>query len=121
MAISTLDEFLETIPNDRNHARMVELLVWVGLTYPELELRIAYNQPILADHDMYSAVIKHMAMAHEHATKIRFEVALCVRDTGDYHLSYSRSRPHGFAKRIGLRLHPKAVHASWTRSDHGDR
>jgi hypothetical protein len=43
MPIPTLDEYLETIPNDGNRARMVYVLVWVGLTYPELELRIAWN------------------------------------------------------------------------------
>ena len=41
MAIKTLDEYLETIPNDDNRARMVDVLVWVGLTYPKLESGIA--------------------------------------------------------------------------------
>lgn len=40
MAISTLDEYLATIPNDANRARMADVLVWVGITYPELDLRI---------------------------------------------------------------------------------
>ena len=43
MAIKTLDEYLETITNDDNWARMLDVLVWVGLTDPELELRIAWN------------------------------------------------------------------------------
>ena len=30
MAIKTLDEFLATIPNDDNRARMVEVLDWVA-------------------------------------------------------------------------------------------
>ena len=67
MAISTLDEILATIPNDDNRARMVDVLVWVGLTYPELELRIAWNQPMFTHHGTYiigfSAASKHMAMA----------------------------------------------------------
>ena len=45
MAISTLDEYLETIPNDDNRARMVEVLNWVTECYPELELCIAWNEP----------------------------------------------------------------------------
>ena len=53
MAISTLDEYLATIPNDANRARMVDVLVWVGLTYPELELRIACNQPMFTHHGTY--------------------------------------------------------------------
>ena len=77
MAIKTLDEYIETIPNANNRARMVDVLVWVGLTYPELELRIAWNQPMFTHHGTYiigfSAASKHMAMTPERATMIRFE------------------------------------------------
>lgn len=83
MAISTLDEYLETIPDDDNRARMVDVLVWVGLTYPELELCIAWNEPMFTHHGTYivgfSAVSKHMAMAPERATMIRFEPAMRER------------------------------------------
>ena len=85
MAISTLDEYLETIPNDDNRARMVDVLVWVGLTYPELELRIAWNQPMFTHHGTYiigfSAAAKHIAMAPERATMIRFEQVMRERGT----------------------------------------
>ena len=85
MAISTLDEYLATIPNDDNRARMVDVLVWVGLTYPELELRIAWNQPMFTHHGTYiigfSAASKHMAMAPERATMIRFEQGMRERGT----------------------------------------
>ena len=85
MAIKTLDEFLATIPNDDNRARMVDVLVWVGLTYPELELRIAWNQPMFTHHGTYiigfSAASKHMAMAPERATMLRFEPVMRERGT----------------------------------------
>lgn len=85
MAIKTLDEYLETIPNGDNRARMVDVLVWVGLTYPELELRIAWNQPMFTHHGTYiigfSASSKHMAMAPERATMIRFEQVMRDRGT----------------------------------------
>ena len=85
MAISTLDEYLATIPNDDNRARMVDVLVWVGLTYPELELRIAWNQPMFTHHGTYiigfSAASKHIAMAPERATMIRFEQVMRERGT----------------------------------------
>ena len=85
MAISTLDEYLKTIPNDDNRARMVDVLVWVGLTYPELELRIAWNQPMFTHRGTYiigfSAASKHMAMAPERATMIRFEPVMRERGT----------------------------------------
>ena len=85
MAISTLDEYLKTIPNDDNRARMVEVLNWVAKRYPELELRIAWNQPMFTHHGTYiigfSAASKHMAMAPEHATMIRFEPVRRKRGT----------------------------------------
>ena len=85
MTIKMLDEFLATIPDADNRARMVEVLVWVGLTYPELELRIAWNQPMFTHHGTYiigfSAASKHMAMAPERATMIRFEPVMRKRGT----------------------------------------
>ena len=78
MGFKTLDEFLATIPNDDNRARMADVLVWFGLTYPEMELRIAWNQPMFTHHGTFiigfSTASQHMAMAPpERATMIRFE------------------------------------------------
>ena len=85
MAIKTLDEFLATIPDDDNRERMVDVVVWVGLTYPELKLRIAWNQPMFTHHGTYiigfSAASKHMAVAPERATMIRFEPVMRERGT----------------------------------------
>lgn len=85
MAIKTLDEFLATIPNDDNRARMVEVLNWVAEHYPELELRIAWNQPTFTHHGTYiiafSAAPKHMAVAPKLATMIRFEPVMRERGT----------------------------------------
>ena len=85
MAIKTLDEYLATIPDDNNRERMVDVVVWVGLTYPELELRIAWNQAMFIHHGTYiigfSAASKHMAVAPERATMIRFEPVMRERGT----------------------------------------
>lgn len=85
MAIKTLDLFLATIPNDNNRSRIVEVLNWVAEHYPELELRIAWNQPMFTHHGTYivgfSAASKHMAMATERATMIRFEPVMRERGT----------------------------------------
>ena len=85
MAIKTLDEFLATIPDDDNRERMVDVVVWVGLTYPELKLRIAWNQAMFIHHGTYiigfSAASKHMAVAPERATMIRFEPVMRERGT----------------------------------------
>ena len=93
MAIKTLDEFLATIPNDDNRERMVDVLVWVGLTYPELKLRIAWNQPMFTHHGTYiiglSAASKHMAVAPERAAMIRFEPVMRERGT-DFSKMFAR-------------------------------
>ena len=85
MAIKTLDEFLATIPNANNRARIVEVLDWVSQRYPEHELRTARNQPMFTHHGTYiigfSATCRHMAMAPEHATTIRLEQAMRERGT----------------------------------------
>ncbi|WP_455957132.1 hypothetical protein [Actinomyces sp.] len=56
-----------------------------GQHFPELELRIAWNQPMFTHHGTYiigfSATSKHMAMAPEHATMIRFESVMRERGT----------------------------------------
>ena len=58
---------------------MVDVLVWVRFTYPELELHIAWKQSMCTHHGTYiigfSAASKHMAMAPEHATIICSEAA----------------------------------------------
>ena len=82
VTIETLDEVLAAIPDD-NRERMVDVLVWVGLTYPELKLRIAWKQAMFIHHGTYitgfSAASKHMAMAPERATLIHFEPVMRER------------------------------------------
>ena len=59
-----------------------------GLHHPERKLRIAWNQPMFTHHGTYivgfSAASKHMAMARERATMIRFEPVMreCGTDFG---------------------------------------
>ena len=48
-----LAEFLRAIPNEDNHARMVEVPDWTSYNFPELELRIARNQPMFTHHGTY--------------------------------------------------------------------
>lgn len=62
-----------------------DILVLSRPTYPELELRIAWNQPMLTHHGTYivgfSAASRHMTMAPERATMIRFEPVMRERGT----------------------------------------
>ena len=56
-----------------------------GQHYPELELCIAWNQPMFTHHGTYivefSAASKHIAMAPERATMIHFEPVMRERGT----------------------------------------
>ncbi len=58
---------------------------WVSHNFPEPELRIAWNQPMFTHHGTYiigfSAASKHMAMAPERATMIRFVPVMRERGT----------------------------------------
>ena len=62
-----------------------DILVLSRLTYPELELRIAWNQPMFTHHGTYiigfSAASKHMTVAPELTTMIRFEQVMRERGT----------------------------------------
>ena len=72
---NTADALFTYFVSADNRAWMVDVLVWVGFTYPKLKLRIAWNQPMFAHHGTYiigfSAASKHMATASERATVIR--------------------------------------------------
>jgi len=85
--------FSLSLPNDDKRARMVQVLNWVAQHYPELELRIAWNQPIFTHHGTYiigfSAASKHMAVAPERATMIRFEQGMRERGT-DFGTMFTR-------------------------------
>ena len=71
MAISRLDEFLATIPDDDNRERMVEMLDWVAQHYPELELRIAWNQPMFTHHGNVHHQVLGRIQAHGYGTRAR--------------------------------------------------
>ena len=90
-----LAEFLRAIPNEDNHARMVEVPDWTSYNFPELELRIARNQPMFTHHGTYiiglSAASKHVAMTPERATLIHFEPVMRERST-DFGTTLTRQR-----------------------------
>ena len=76
MALKTLDEFLATIPEGEKRDRMIAVLDWVRDHYPQLELRIAWNQPMFTDHGTFiigfSVSKTHLAAAPEREGILRF-------------------------------------------------
>lgn len=62
-------EYLAQIEHPQHHARTAEVLEWVGQTIPELEPKIAWNQPMFTDHGTFiigfSVSAKHLAVSPE--------------------------------------------------------
>lgn len=69
-------DYLATIDNPQHRERTEEVLNWVAEKYPNLELKIAWNQPMFTDHGTYiigfSVAKQHMAVAPEKAGIDRF-------------------------------------------------
>jgi uncharacterized protein YdhG (YjbR/CyaY superfamily) len=67
--IETFKEYLEAIPNPSQRERTEEVLEWIHKKYPELQMRIAWNQPMFTDHGTFiigfSISSKHLACAPE--------------------------------------------------------
>ena len=64
-------DYLAKIENPRHRERTAALLAWVAEEYPELEPRIAWNQPMFTYHGTFiiglSVAGKHLAIAPEKA------------------------------------------------------
>lgn len=68
--------YLAQIENQLHCSRMEEVLGWVSRTFPELEPRIAWNQPMFTDHGTFiigfSVSAKHLAVSAEQVGMERF-------------------------------------------------
>ncbi|MWC30635.1 iron chaperone [Paenibacillus sp. MMS18-CY102] len=69
-------EYLARIDNPQHRDRTEEVLGWVTRKFPNLEPKIAWNQPMFTDHDTYiigfSIAKLHLAVAPERAGIIHF-------------------------------------------------
>ena len=74
--METFTDFISTIDEEQRRAKVEEVFVWIGGRFPELEQRIAWNQPMYTDHGTYiigfSLARKHMSVAPERAGMERF-------------------------------------------------
>ncbi|GEL90147.1 MULTISPECIES: iron chaperone [Pediococcus] len=75
--METFTEFIDTIDNSDHQSRVREVLQWVSDTFPQLEKRIAWNQPMFTDHGTFiigfSVSKKHLAFTPEEAGISHFE------------------------------------------------
>jgi hypothetical protein len=68
--------FLEKMTDPAQRQRMEDILNWVHTTYPELEPRLAWNQPMFTHHGTFilgfSVAKAHIAVAPEAVVVARF-------------------------------------------------
>ncbi len=64
-------EYLARIDNPQHRARMEEVFGWITTKFPDLQPKIAWNQPMFTHHGTFimgfSAAKHHMAVAPERA------------------------------------------------------
>lgn len=67
--METFDDFLATIDDPEQRAKLDDVFAWVRETFPHLEERIAWNQPMFTDHGTFiiafSVAKAHFAVAPE--------------------------------------------------------
>ncbi len=68
--------FLEKMTDPAQRERMETILNWVHTTYPQLDLRLAWNQPMFTHHGTFilgfSVAKGHIAIAPESVVVARF-------------------------------------------------
>lgn len=122
--METFADYLNGLENPAHRSRMEEVLTWVSATFPALQPRVAWKQPMFTDHGTYiigfSAAKNHLAVAPERACLSRFD--------GDIARSgYERSKelvripwgvPVDYAllkKLIAFNIEDKAEHTAFWR------
>lgn len=67
--MNTFDEYYEKVGNPEHVARMKEVVEWVLTKYPQLETKIAWNQPMFTHHGTFILAFdynkKYMTVAPE--------------------------------------------------------
>ncbi len=85
--MTTFDEYLETITDENQAARFNEIFAWISATFPNLERRIAWNQPMFTDHGTFiigfSASKNHISVSNEKAGLDEFSQQ--IREAGYTH------------------------------------
>ena len=74
--MEAFEQYLASIDNPPQRDRIEEIFDWVMKTFPNLEPKIAWNQPMFTDHETFiigfSIAKQHVAVAPEKAGINRF-------------------------------------------------
>ncbi|WP_125591187.1 iron chaperone [Companilactobacillus jidongensis] len=85
--MDVFEDFLANIEDKSHRARMIEIIDWVQTTFPELQKRFAWKQPMFTDHGTFiigfSVAAKHISVAPEGKSMDLF--ASKVEDAGYTH------------------------------------
>lgn len=69
--METFEEYLETIDNQDHRMRLYDLFEWISEEFPQLDKRIAWNQPLFTHKDTFiigfSTAKQHISIAPEKA------------------------------------------------------
>ncbi|WP_377890083.1 iron chaperone [Alkalihalobacillus sp. R86527] len=67
--METFEDYLNKIEHPEHRARMEEIFAWIEEKYPNLQKRVAWNQPMFTDHGTFiiafSKAKHHMSVAPE--------------------------------------------------------
>lgn len=53
MRMKTFEDYLATVEKEENRSRLRDVLDWVKESFPQLEEKIAWNQPMYTDHGTF--------------------------------------------------------------------
>ena len=67
--VKNIEEYLDTIKEEKQRDRIIQLINWIGETYGNLKLEVKWNQPMFTDHGTYiigmSVSKNHLAIGLE--------------------------------------------------------
>ena len=51
--VKNIEEYLDTLKEEKQRDRIIQLINWIGETYGNLKLEVKWNQPMFNDHETY--------------------------------------------------------------------
>jgi uncharacterized protein YdhG (YjbR/CyaY superfamily) len=85
--VETFEDYLGNIADESHRAILKTLLAWIADAFPNLEQKIAWNQPMFTDHGTFiigfSASKEHFSFSAENPAMVKFadQIALAGYET----------------------------------------
>ncbi len=69
--MNNFTEYLDTLTDNGQRSRLEQIFSWISETFPQLQRRIAWNQPMFTDHGTFiigfSTAKNHISVSNEKA------------------------------------------------------